>query len=105
MNKYEIVSNLAKDKTVEKIIYNLVKPKCNGDIQYLDDLSQDIYIQLLEIEDEKFDMLAKNNQIRYYLVGVCRNNIFSKTSPFYYKYKKYDIEYNEKIFTDFSDDD
>lgn len=85
MNKYEIVERLAKEKKVEKFVQNTAKTSCPE----LDDLAQDIYLILLDMEEEKLIQLYNNKQLDYWIARIILNQYFSNTSPFYTKYKKF----------------
>ena len=84
MTKNEVVSIIAKEKVVEQIVSNIAK--ANSDI--LNDLSQNIYIDLLMKDDEKIVNLYETNQLRFFIVKMAKNNLFSKNSPFYKTFKK-----------------
>ena len=84
MDKYKIIDEIGKDKIVEEIVYNIGS---KGD-EDLKDLIQDIYINLLEKEDSLIETLYSTNQLKFYIVRMVVNNIHSKNSPYYTKYKK-----------------
>ena len=84
MNKQEIIQEISKDKVVEEIVYNIGS---KGD-EDLKDLIQDIYINLLEKEDNLIETLYNTNQLKYFIIRMVVNNIHSKNSPYYTKYKK-----------------
>lgn len=84
MDKYNIIDEISKDKLVEEIVYNIGD---RGD-EDLKDLIQDIYINLLEKEDSLIENLYSTNQLKFYIVKMVVNNIHSKNSPYYTKYKK-----------------
>lgn len=77
-----IVASLAKQRFVEQIINIYAKPE-----DFKEDLAQDIYIQLLE--DKKTVELYLSKQLSYYIVKMVKLNLFSNTSRYYYKYKKF----------------
>ena len=79
-----MIDEISKDKIVEEIVYNI---GCRGD-EDLKDLVQDIYINLLEKEDNLIETLYSTNQLKFYIIRMVVNNIHSKNSPFYTKYKK-----------------
>lgn len=85
MNKYEIVEKLAKEKKVEKFIQNTAKTSCPE----LDDLAQDIYAILLDMEEDKITQLYDNQQLDYWIARIILNQYYSNTSPFFTKYKKF----------------
>lgn len=84
MNKYNIIDEISKNKIVEEIVYNIG----SKDDEDLKDLIQDIYINLLEKEDNLIETLYGTNQLKFYIVKMVVNNIHSKNSPYYTKYKK-----------------
>ncbi len=92
MDKYKIIDEISKDKLVEEIVYNIGD---RGD-EDLKDLIQDIYINLLEKEDNLIETLYDTNQLKYFIIRMVVNNIHSKNSPYYTKYKK-DKIYKVKI--------
>ena len=84
MTKNEIISIIAKERMVETAIANIAKT--NSDV--LKDLSQEIYLDLLEKDEQKIVKLYESNQIRFFVVRMILNNLFSKNSPFYQTFKK-----------------
>lgn len=86
MSKKEIIEKWAKEKKVE----NLIKKHTDfSNNPYTEDLANDIYIELLLKDDELLERLEKNNEIDYFLTKIIRNNLYSKTSPFYYNYQRF----------------
>ena len=79
-----MISIIAKEKMVETAIANIAKT--NSDV--LNDLSQNIYLDLLEKDEQKIVKLYEDNQIRFFVVRMILNNLFSKNSPFYQTFKK-----------------
>lgn len=84
MTKYKIIDEISKNKIVEEVVYNIGD---RGD-EDLKDLIQDIYINLLEKEDNLIETLYNTNQLKYFIIRMVVNNIHSKNSPYYTKYKK-----------------
>ena len=84
MDKYKIIDEISKDNIVEEIVYNIG----SKDDEDLKDLIQDIYINLLEKEDNLIENLYNTNQLKFYIIRMVVNNIHSKNSPYYTKYKK-----------------
>lgn len=84
MSKYNIIDEISKNKIVEEIVYNIG----SKDDEDLKDLIQDIYINLLEKEDSLIENLYSTNQLKFFIVKMVVNNIHSKNSPYYTKYKK-----------------
>lgn len=74
MNKYEIINELAKNKTVEKIVRRYKTP-------YRDDLSQYAYMWLIEKGDENLlNELYSQKKINQYISGLIYRQIHSKFS-------------------------
>lgn len=86
MNRYKIIEQLAKERTIEKIISNISKGE--EERENLEELAQDIYLELLDkTSEELIAQLYKDNQLIFYITRIIILNIRSKTSPYYYKYK------------------
>lgn len=68
-----------------------------------DDLRQEIAVSLLEMPCEKVAALFANNNLLRYAIKICWTMATSKTSQFFYKYKKKEIlkaiEYMEYLQT------
>ena len=77
MSKYEIVNELAKNKTVEKIARHYKTP-------HREDLCQYIYYWLLTKTDENMlNELYSKGQINQYICGIIYRQIFSDHSHHY----------------------
>lgn len=88
MTKWEIVDELSRSNTVEKIIYKLL-PASKNRFDCPDDLVQDIYVLLLEKDDELIIDLYEKGELGFYLLKIARNQLLSKNSPYYTKYIKF----------------
>ena len=88
MTKYEIIDELSKDNTVEKIIYKLL-PASKNRFDCPEDLIQDIYVLLLEKDDKLIIDLYNKGELGYYLLRIAKNQLLSANSPYYYKYIKF----------------
>ena len=86
MTKNDVISVIAKERLVEQIVSNIAKSSDCDDT--LKDLSQEIYLDLLSKDEEKIVNLYETNQIRFFVVRMVTNNLFSKNSPFYQTFKK-----------------
>lgn len=86
MTKKEIITEIAKNKTVE----NLIKTHTDfANNPYIDDLAQDIYISLMSKSEELIIGLYNNDEINYFISKMIKNNLYSSNSPFYYQYQKF----------------
>lgn len=86
-----MVNILAREHMVETIVTNVAKS--NDDL--LQDLVQEIYLSLLEKEEDRIVELYKTNNIRYFITRMVTNNIHSKNSPWYCKIKSFSQNANE----------
>ena len=91
MTKNEVVSIIAKEKVVEQIVSNIAKS--SDDL--LNDLSQEIYLDLLEKDEDKIVKLYESNQIRFFITRMIINNLHSTNSPFWCKIKSFTHNMNE----------
>lgn len=74
MKKYDIIKQMAENKSVEKLVDYFWK------IRDKEDLSQYIYLWLLQMDDDRFMEIYNEGRINYYLVGLIRNQTISSTS-------------------------
>ena len=88
MTKYEIIDELSKNATVEKIVNKMVSSSKNR-FDFPDDLIQDIYVLLLEKDEDLIVNLYNKGELGFYLLKVVRNQLLSKNSPYYTKYIKF----------------
>ena len=96
MTKQEIIAELGKNKVVE----TLIKKTTKHSEEELKDLGQDIYMNLLEKEEEKVVKMYENNELEYYIIGMITKNFFSQTSPYYTKYKRWKNNKEQLIYED-----
>ena len=79
----EIIEDIQKEGMIECIARNI---KVTDD--YYDDFVQDMYLTLLEYDNEKLNEIYSKNQLKFFATRICLNNWNSSTSPFYCKYKR-----------------
>ncbi len=97
MTKREIIDECAKRRMVEQLLSTQTQYKSNP---YIDDLAQDIYIILLNEDDELIERLYNEGVLVFYTIRIIKNNLCSTTSEFYYKYQRFrklTNELSEKI--------
>ena len=85
-SKYEIIEELAQNKTIEEIISNVAS---NPQEDTLKDLSQLLYEDLLMKDDEKVEKLYETGQLQFFLTRMVLNSINSKTSRYYYLFSRF----------------
>ena len=83
----QIINEIANNGLVEEIIQGVSYSKFEN-TENIKDLAQDIYLQLLQMRTDKLNDLYTKNQLRYWIARIVVNSIHSKTSPYFYTYKK-----------------
>lgn len=73
---------------VESVIKNITG--YNDDT--LNDLAQNIYIDLMSKADDKILEMYKNKQIKFFIVKMVKNQIYSTSSNYYFTYRKYKFD-------------
>lgn len=94
MTKVEIVDELSRSNTVEKIIYKLL-PCSKNPFDCPEDLIQDIYLLLLQKDDDLIVNLYNKGELGFYLLKIARNQLLSANSPYYTKYIKFKAHSDE----------
>lgn len=83
MDKENPIDYIIKKDIVNKIINNI---GVQSDLK--DDLSQEIYLILLEYDKDKLQEMINNKQINFFVSRIITNQYNSKTSVFFKKFKK-----------------
>ena len=91
MTKNEVVEKIAKERLVEQICFNIAKS--SDDL--LNDLVQEIYLDLLQKDEDKIVKLYESNQMHYFITRIVINNLHSKNSPYWCKIKSFTHNMNE----------
>lgn len=94
MTKYEVINIISREHLVEKIIYKLL-PASKNRFDCPDDLVQDIYVLLLEKDDDLIIDLYNKGELGFYLLKIARNQLLSANSPYYTKYIKFGANSDE----------
>jgi len=89
MTNNEIISALGQESFVEGLVKKYISASSSaaysvGD--YSHDLSQDIYISLLGMDNKTLNRMYATSEIEFYIRRIVKNNIFVKTSNFFKKY-------------------
>lgn len=88
MTKYEVIDIIAREHLVERIVNKLLSSSKNP-FDCPEDLIQDIYLLLLQKDDDLIVNLYNKDEIGFYLLKITRNQLLSKNSPYYTKYIKF----------------
>ena len=87
MTKYEVVDIIAKEHLVDRIVNKLLSSSKNP-FDCPEDLIQDVYLLILQKDDNLIVDLYERGELAYYLLRVVRNQLLSKNSSYYYTYIK-----------------
>lgn len=87
MTKYEVVDIIAREHLVERIVNKLLSSSKNP-FDCPEDLIQDVYLLLLQKNDDLIVNLYNKGELGFYLLKIARNQLLSKNSPYYTKYIK-----------------
>lgn len=93
-NKTEIIEEIARGRMVETMIENIAHQTLSADLK---DLSQMVYVILLEYEESKLQDLYVNNQMSFFLARIIINQYRSSSSPFYTIFRKFRLSIDESI--------
>lgn len=94
MDKQQLYDEIIKSKIVEKMVH-----KVERNSSYVDDVINDIYIVLFEMDPDTLIELYNKNEINYYISRIVTNQV-SKCGQLNKKYKKWEskrISINEEI--------
>ena len=88
MTKYEVIDIIAKEHLVERIVNKLLSSSKNP-FDCPEDLIQDIYLLLLQKDDDLIVNLYNKDEIGFYLLKIAKNQLLSANSPYFYKYIRF----------------
>lgn len=86
MTRAEIIETLAKERRVEQLVENIAHHALTTDLK---DLSQMVYLILLEYDEQKIIDLWEHQQINFFLARIIINQYRSSNSPFHTIYRKH----------------
>lgn len=92
--KQEIVEILARDHAVETMVENIAQKSMTADLK---DLSQMVYLILLEYDEQKLQDLWENNQMNFFIARIIVNQYRSVNSPYYTTFRKFRMMVDESI--------
>ena len=86
MTSNQIINELARNKVIEKLVANISPDDNSPDNQ---DLSQLIYLTLLEKPNSLIEDLYSKGELIFYVIRIITRNVYSTTSPYYRTIKKF----------------
>ena len=92
--KTEIIEAIAKDRMVETMVTNIAHKPMSADLQ---DLSQMVYLILLEYDEKRLQDIWINNQMHFFIARIIVNQYNSVTSPFHTIFRKFRLMVDEEI--------
>lgn len=92
--KTEIIEAIAKDRMVETMVTNIAHKPMSADLQ---DLSQMVYLILLEYDEKKLQDLWINHQMHFFIARIIINQYNSVSSPFHTMFRKFRLMVDETI--------
>ena len=87
MTKYEVVDIIAREHLVERIVNKLLSSSKNP-FDCPEDLIQDLYLILLNSDENLIVTLYNKGELGFYLLKIARNQLLSVNSKYYYTYIK-----------------
>ena len=88
MTKSDVLDIIAREHLVERIVNKLLSSSKNP-FDCPEDLIQDIYLLLLQKDDDLIVNLYNKGELGYYLLKIARNQLLSVNSPYYQKYIRF----------------
>ena len=88
MTKYDVVDIIAREHLVDRIVTKLLSSSKNP-FDCPEDLIQEIYLLLLQKDNNLIVNLYNKDEIGFYLLKIARNQLLSKNSPYYQKYIRF----------------
>ena len=88
MTKSDVLDIIAREHLVDRIVNKLLSSSKNP-FDCPEDLIQDIYLLLLQKDDDLIINLYNKGEIGYYILKVVRNQLLSVNSKYYYTYIKF----------------
>ena len=88
MTKSDVLDIIAREHLVDRIVNKLLSSSKNP-FDCPEDLIQDVYLLLLQKDEDLIVNLYNKGEIGYYILKVVRNQLLSKNSPYYQKYIRF----------------
>ena len=85
MTKIEVVDIIAREHLVERIVNKLLSSSKNP-FDCPEDLIQDLYLILLNSDENLIVTLYNKGELGFYLLKIARNQLLSVNSKYYYTY-------------------
>lgn len=96
MTKTEIIEEIARHRLVETMVQKIAHQSMSDNAD-LSDLSQMVYLILLEYDEDKLQDLWEHQQINFFLARIIVNQYRSSLSPFHITYRKFRSMTDENI--------
>ena len=94
MTKSDVLDIIAREHLVERVVNKLLSSSRNP-FDCPEDLIQDVYLLLLQKDEDLIVNLYNKGEIGYYILKVVRNQLLSTNSPYYQKYIRFQANSDE----------
>jgi len=84
LSKHEIINQ--EFNSIREIVSNVLRS--NNDLQFVDDLTQEVCLILLSQEKESIMTIYEQGYFKFYVARIVTNQVLSNTSPFHKKYRQ-----------------
>ena len=88
MTKSDVLDIIAREHLVERVVNKLLSSSKNP-FDCPEDLIQDVYLLLLQKDEDLIVNLYNKGELGYYILKVVRNQLLSVNSKYYYTYIKF----------------
>ena len=85
-SKQQIIEEIARERVVETMVENIAHQSLSADLK---DLSQMVYMILLDYDESKLQDLWENEQMSFFIARIIINQYRSSNSPFHTIFRKF----------------
>lgn len=85
-SKQQIIEEIARERVVETMVENIAYQSLSADLK---DLSQMVYMILLDYDESKLQDLWENEQMSFFIARIIINQYRSSNSPFHTIFRKF----------------
>jgi DNA-directed RNA polymerase specialized sigma24 family protein len=89
------INKIIDGHMIEEMVENIGVKEC-----YKDDLIQEVYLALLQQDQERLNEIDEKGELRYFVSKIITNQYCSVHSPFYYQIMRYNKLRDERADPD-----
>lgn len=83
VTKQNVIDHMIKDPFYEQVLFKFFETNKT----YLDEFRQELWLILLQLDENKLITLYNKNEIKYFYIGIIKNQLISNRSPFHRKFR------------------